>query len=190
MSSAIESLLFPPPNLAKLVAKVRPSKKLLEFCDFAEKYLLEEVPGQLPLKFQKPPSNPIIEGLWCEILVGLQFYSQFKAIPPEEDTPKNFPQGVGVLVESYRTKVTNTIALVRNEDWTGYVQEEYLEAFERCEGSCAAQGIGHWPEFGKPRKFTREQVEAAMGNCKNSVVGVVVFRHIYETLLKLAVDGE
>ncbi len=190
MNSAVESLLFPPPNLTKLVAKARPSKKLLEFCDFAEQYLLEEVPGQIPRKFQNPPeSQKVVGGLWCEILVGLNFYARWKTVPPEEDIPENFPKGLGALVERSRAEVVEAIALVRNEDWAGYIQNEYLEAFERCEGSCAAQGLGHWPAQGAPRVFTREQVEAGMNGCKNSVVGVVDYAHIYRTLLTLAVDN-
>ena len=182
--------LLPPPNVAKVIAKAKLSKRLADFCDFAEAYLQGPEFARIPAKYHKTPKHPVEEGLWCDILVGLQFFVRWKTTPPEEDVPENFPKGLAMLVESSRQGVLEAIALARNQDWAKYVENEYLEAFGRCEGTCAAQGLGHWPEQGAPRVFTREQVEAGMNGCKNSVVGVVDYAHIYRTLLTLAVDSD
>jgi len=182
--------LLPPPNLTKVIAKAKLTKGLASLCDFAEAYLQGTEFAEIPSKFRKTPKHPVEEGLWADIMVGLQFFVRWKTTPPEEDVPENFPKGLAVLVDGSRQGVLEAIALARNQDWAKYVENEYLEAFERCEGTCAAQGLGHWPERGAPRVFTREQVKAGMDGCKNSVVGVVDYGHIYRTLLTLAVDSD
>lgn len=182
--------LLPPPNLAKVIAKAKFTKRLADFCDFAEAYIQGPEFARIPAKYHKTPKHKVEAGLWCEILVGLDFFVRWKTTPPKEDVPENFPKGLAVLVEGSRQDVLSAITLARNQDWSKYVENEYLEAFGRCEGACAAQRLGHWPERGVPRIFTREDVEAGMDGCKNSVVGVVDYGHIYRTLLTLTTDSD
>jgi hypothetical protein len=178
--------LLPPPNLNRLISRTRPSPALLSFCDFAEGYLAEEKPGEIPARFRLYPRNQIVRGLWAELYVALEFWSRWVNTPKEEDIPENFPKGLGVLVTGSRVKAIHTIGIVRAESWAQYVEEEYKKAFDRCQKSCAAARLGHWPETGAQLIFSPEEVEKAMKDCRTSVVGVVNYGHIYRVLLSQA----
>lgn len=178
--------LLPPPNLKRLLSGVKPCPALLAFCDFAEGYLEEQNPGGIPKKFRRSPRNKIIGGLWAELFVSLDFWARWMTTPKEEDTPDNFPRGLAVLVEDSRVDAMRAIEIIRTESWAQYVDEEYREAFERCQKSCAAVRLGHWPEPHVPLIFSTKDVEKVMGDCKRSVVGVVDYGHIYRVLLSQA----
>ncbi len=177
--------LLPPPNLGSLLSRTRPSAALLDFCDFAEDYLQEEVPGRLPRKWKMPRSK-IGASLWVRLRVQLEFYCKFKLVPKEEDTPDHYPRGVKTLVEGERARILHTIDIIRNKKWASYVEEEYEAAFDRCAKSCAAVRLGHWPGPNNPIVFSREDVEKTMLHSKEGEVGVVDFGHIYRVLLSQA----
>lgn len=177
--------LLPPPNLGRLLSRMRPSTLLLAFCDFAEGYLQEETPGRLPRRWNGPRSR-VGAGLWVRLRVGLAFYGRFKNTPKEQDTPDRYPKGVKALVEQERARVRHTIDLIRGEKWATYIEEEYEAAFDRCAKLCAAVRLGHWPGPNNPIVFSREDVEKTMLHSKEAEVGVVDFSHIYRVLLSQA----
>jgi hypothetical protein len=180
--------LFPIPRMAETVSGIRSSKTSENLCDYAESYLQlkPEEMGPIPNKFRRYPKHPVMECLWVDIVVNLNFFAQWSNT---QDNYKYFPKGVRVLIDSSRNNVLEAVSFLRTRNWAKFVECEYINSLERCEGICAAEALGHWPENGSPRIFTQAHVKKAMKDTPHSLVGVVDYGHIYTTLLKMAIDS-
>jgi hypothetical protein len=167
--------LYPLPNLI-LLQGIKPNKVLLDLCDFAEAYVSmpwdEARKKGIPKKFYKDiTTHPILDALRVQLIVDLDFYARDQRHP--------------AMLPHSRKEVEHHIELIRSQNWEQFMNEEYEGAFSRCEGSCAAKQLGHWPEQGAPRTFTKADVESALEYCKEVTQGVVDYGHIYRVLLSM-----
>lgn len=169
------SSLYPLPNLQALLRGVKPHKVLLDLCDYAER--MSSIPWEearkkgIPRKFYKDIPHPILDELRVAIIVDLEFFAR------DQRHPAMLPYTVQQL--------NHHIEMVRSQNWEQFVKEEYEGAFSRCEGSCAAKQLGHWPEQGAPRTFSKTDVESALGSCKEVTQGIIDYGHIYRVLLSM-----
>lgn len=166
--------LYPLPNL-NLLHGIKPHKVLLDLCDFAEAYVRmpwEEARKKgIPKRFHNSIANPILDALRITIMVFLEFYAQDQRYP--------------AMLPHSRKQLEHHIQLVRSQNWEQFLNEAYEAAFLRCEGSCAAKQLGHWPEQGAPRTFTKADVESVMESCKENTSWLIDYGHIYRVLLSM-----
>lgn len=173
--------LLPPPNLPKLLKGLKPSKRLLEFADFAANYIQNTEVKPRPKRFMWEPRNPVLSSLQCQLGTELDFWALTLT---HEDVPDHLR--LDHLRPKYEEGVRYTIGLIRSASWEQHVNDEYQDVLDRFEDGCVVLRLGHPPQVGDSCEYTVTEVEAVFDRCKDSQHGVVSLRHVYNVLLSRA----
>lgn len=182
------NVLLPIPGLEHLVQKAKAGKNLLALCEFAEQYVAQTDPMDIPAALRKPNTkHVVVKATWAELLRRLGYYTE------------SLPEASGFLRDDARDDIQHLVSLIRAQNWTQIVVDVYHWTCVYAVDECMAQANPEVSSTRNPEDWARlyDTYILQKSQVNHAVAEVLEFRthfypyidpdHVRNTLMRIAV---